>query len=280
MLYNKAASTVIYEGRGKQMSEYKTIDQLPKELNIRDLGGLPTKDGRHVKKGLIIRSSALAFFDKHELAPVRDLGLKTILDFRAAKGVKRNPDPVLPGADYYNRCAAFQNYLEDLNSPAALASLIFDADQRGNLIDVLVSSYSASLAFSNDSYQFMFDCLLDGRAPLLFHCSNGKDRTGVAAMLIPLALGVPVGIVKEDYLKSNISRQAAIDHLMKKYNPLSGVSGSTRSLLTMIEGVLPGSAYMMMTEIQEKYGTYTNYMYQEYGFDREKLMRLRDMYLE
>ena len=46
------------------MPDYKTIDQLPVELNIRDLGGLAAKDGRHVKSGLIFRSSALAFLTK------------------------------------------------------------------------------------------------------------------------------------------------------------------------------------------------------------------------
>ena len=46
------------------MPDYKTIDQLPSELNIRDLGGLAAKDGRHVKSGVLFRSSALAFFDE------------------------------------------------------------------------------------------------------------------------------------------------------------------------------------------------------------------------
>ena len=48
----------------------------------------------------------------------------------------------------------------------------------------------------------------------------------------------------------------------------------------MVGGVLPQSADMMMAEILEKYGTYENYMEQEYGFDEEKLTRLRDLYLE
>jgi protein tyrosine/serine phosphatase len=48
------------------MPDYKTIDQLPLELNIRDLGGLAAKDGRHVKSGMLFRSSALAFFDEEE----------------------------------------------------------------------------------------------------------------------------------------------------------------------------------------------------------------------
>ena len=44
------------------MPDYKTIDQLPLELNIRDLGGLETKDGRHVKRGMLFRSSAIGIF--------------------------------------------------------------------------------------------------------------------------------------------------------------------------------------------------------------------------
>lgn len=262
------------------MSEYKTIRQLPAELNIRDLGGLPTKDGRHVRKGLIFRSSALAFFSDAELVPVRALNLKTILDLRAKSGVEKNPDPLIDGAEYYNKCAAFQNLMDDLNSPQDLASLIFDKDQKGNAIDVLVSSYSASLAFSNESFQFMFDCLLDEKTPLLFHCSNGKDRTGVAAMVLLLALGVPEEVVKEDYLLSNENRQAKIGNLLNSHQLLSSMLSDAKSFLTMIEGVLPESADMLMSEILEKYGTYENYMKEEYGFDEMKLALLRDLYLE
>ena len=262
------------------MSEYETIRQLPAELNIRDLGGLPTKDNRHIRKGLLFRSSALAFFSDEELKPVRALNLKTILDFRAKSGVQKNPDPLIEGAVYYNKCAAFQNIIDDLNSPQELAGLIFDEDQKGNTIDVLVSSYSASLAFSNKSFQFMFDCLLDNKVPLLFHCSNGKDRTGIAAMLLLLALGVPEDIVKNDYLLSNVNRQAKIGDLLNRYQVISDMIGDAKSFLTMVEGVLPESADMLMSEIKEKYGTYENYMDAEYGMDEKKLALLRDLYLE
>ena len=250
------------------MPDYKTIDQLPVELNIRDLGGLAAKDGRHVKSGLLFRSSALAFFDEEELEPVRNLGIRTILDFRALKGIQKDPDPQLEGA------------VDDLNSPGELASLIFDEDQAGNAIDVLVSSYTASLAFSNESYKFMFDCLLAGEAPMLFHCSNGKDRTGVAAMLILLALGIPEEIVKEDYMQSNLNRQPEIDELMERFKLLTGRLGNARSFFTMVGGVLPQSADMLLSEILERYGTFENYMEKEYGFDREILKKFRDMYLE
>ena len=262
------------------MPIYTSIDQLPVELNIRDLGGIPAKDGRHIKKGMLFRSSALALFNEEELAPVRVLGLKTILDFRSAKGSGKKANPILEGAEYFNKCAGFQNIREDLNSPGELASLVFDEDQKGTLIDVLVSSYTASLAFSNESFRFMFDRLLAGKAPLLFHCANGKDRTGVAAMLLLLALGADEKAVKEDFLMSNLSRKARIDEAMKEYRIISGRSGNARSFLTMLRGVLPEAADMMMSEILERYETYENFMDKEYGFDTDKLEKFRSMYLE
>ena len=67
---------------------------------------------------------------------------------------------------------------------------------------------------------------------------------------------------------------------MEKYKFLTDSLDNARSFLTMVGGVLPQSADMMMSEILEKYGTYENYMEQEYGFDEEKLTKLRDMYLE
>ena len=132
----------------------------------------------------------------------------------------------------------------------------------------------------NEAYKFMFNKLLEGDAPLLFHCSNGKDRTGVAAMLILLALGVSEEIAKADYLQSNVSRKQRIDRLMKQYDFVSSWMAEARSLLTMIEGVLPESADMMMTEIKERYGTYENFMEKEYGLDEMKLRTFRNMYLE
>lgn len=93
------------------MPKYTSIDQLPVELNIRDLGGIP------------------------------------------AKGSGKKANPILEGVEYFNKCAGFQNIREDLNSPGELASLVLDEDQKGNLIDVLVSSYTASLAFSNEPFR-------------------------------------------------------------------------------------------------------------------------------
>ena len=57
-----------------------------------------------------------------------------------------------------------------------------------------------TMPFENPAYRWMFDRLLSENTPILFHCTAGKDRTGVAAALILLALGVPRTVVEQDYI--------------------------------------------------------------------------------
>lgn len=67
---------------------------------------------------------------------------------------------------------------------------------------------------------------------------------------------------------------------MSKYSLFADRIEDVKSFLTMLSCVLPQSADMVISEILERYGTYENYMEKEYGFDEEKLTRLRDLYLE
>ena len=99
-------------------------------------------------------------------------------------------------------------------------------------------------------------------------------------MLVLLALGVEEGAVKEDYLKSSESRKEEINRLLHQFHPLPRLSDNALSLLTMIGGVLPESADMLISEILERYGTFEIFMEKEYGFDSDTLGKLRDLYLE
>ena len=61
----------------------KDIEKIRKDRNFRELGGYETTDGKHVKKGMFYRCGALADLNEEELAIVRSLGIKTILDLRS-----------------------------------------------------------------------------------------------------------------------------------------------------------------------------------------------------
>jgi protein-tyrosine phosphatase len=69
--------------------------------------------------------------------------------------------------------------------------------------DLMAELYRALVLDQSHRFAELFAHLLDADAPVVFHCTAGKDRTGVAAALILLALGVPRAVVQQDYLLTN-----------------------------------------------------------------------------
>ena len=78
----------------------------------------------------------------------------------------------------------------------------------------------------------MFDLMLRERTPMLFHCTQGKDRTGVAAILIMLALGVDEETILDDYVLTNKYRRKLIESSLNKHRILTRISKNARSPCT------------------------------------------------
>jgi protein-tyrosine phosphatase len=169
--------------------------------NLRDLGGWPTTDGRTVKTGLIFRAPALSNLSAQDATTVAGLGLRTVCDLRGVREAAANPVH-LAGA---TRLAlsiepSVGAGLRDILR-TGLASGHIGA---GDMLELLREAYRAYALLSFDRYRAIFAALLDQEgAPLLLHCSAGKDRTGFGSALILTALGVGWGHVMEDYLATN-----------------------------------------------------------------------------
>ena len=259
----------------------KPDERFRKETNFRDIGGYPSAYNGTVKRGVFFRSGAPGLFLAEEIEALKDLGIRTVIDLRAPRRVKKLPDPRTEGIRIIEVCAGFGNILEDLNySFRELWGMIVDEDQHGNLVSRLVASYFSALAYSNEAYRILFREILEGNTPILVHCSQGKDRTGIAAILILLALGVPEKHILEDYLLTNEYRKDFIENRIKRRGILPKISKNYRTFLTAIEGSLPESAHMFMAEIQERYDTYENFFEKEYGLTAKDLGTLRKMYLD
>jgi protein-tyrosine phosphatase len=114
----------------------------------------------------------------------------------------------------------------------------------------------------------------------LFHCSQGKDRTGIAAILIFLALGVPEKQIISDYMLTNEHRQVFIDKKMNTFKIASRLSSNVSQAILAVEGVIPESIHMLLAEILERYDSYEEFLYQEYDLTQDDLDYLRDLYLE
>ena len=129
------------------------------------------------------------------------------------------------------------------------------------------------------AYKKIFEDIIAGNVPILFHCSAGKDRTGIAALLILLALGVDEETAMYDYMLTNEYRKEYINRFKKDF-PLTKIDGELAGMLLAYEGVTYTNAAYSLKRIKEKYSSFDEYFETEYNLDKYALQKLRDLYTE
>ncbi|MDH2354584.1 tyrosine-protein phosphatase [Bradyrhizobium sp. SSUT18] len=164
--------------------------------NFRDLGGYPTADGRTTRWRHIFRSNHLGQLTAADVEIVRALGVRSAFDFR---GVEERA----AGVCVVNEIAVYSLPIE----PTVVAALRAEL-ARGRLtapvaLELMRESYRNYVRHNTASFRNLFGHLLEDRAPLVIHCTAGKDRTGFASALILHALGVADDVIAADYLLTN-----------------------------------------------------------------------------
>lgn len=242
--------------------------------NFRDLGGYASRDGRHVKKGLVYRSGSLAQLTDTDLDRLAALKLHTVYDFRSPSEVKAAPDRLPPDSDIRSVPLPIGNPDFDVEE---LRRRVMSGDIDG--IE-LPDSYADLMLAHGDTYRTLFDNLLDPeRIPGLFHCTAGKDRTGMGAALLLTALGVPRETVMQDFMASNYYLHDHTERVVwrARFGSLFRVDGQRLRSIMSVHAVSMENAF---AAVEAKYGSVDQYLEQVLGLDEERLERLRTLYLE
>lgn len=171
--------------------------------NFRDLTGpgLRTADGRALRPGLVYRSSELALSEE-DAATVAGLGVTAILDLRHAEEIDAHPDVEVTGAtwEHHEIPGIPMERVAALETPELADALMLDV-YRG-----FVRHPGARAAFAA-----VLERVAAADAPLVFHCTAGKDRTGWASLLMLSVCGVPLDAIRADYLLSNARSRSTRD---------------------------------------------------------------------
>ena len=166
--------------------------------NFRDLGGYQGRDGRTVKWRRLFRSDHLAALTPQDQDALARLGVARSIDFRGQAESAAHAYR-LPGVDYRHLViepTVIQRALELQRAGQHLTAQ--------DAVALMQATYRGFVRESAPRFAELFRLLLDAQdAPLVFHCTAGKDRTGFAAALILHALGVPRAVVMHDYLLTN-----------------------------------------------------------------------------
>jgi len=246
------------------------------ELNFRQLGGIRMKDGRTVRMNTLYRSGGLHLMNAQELEAVRQLKIRTVLDLRDRWSQKRKPDPEI-GAVHVSYDGLPAKGGESIDFSAA------GFGKKGEAAAAQIEKvrqYYLDMPYGYQAFHAMFDALRSGAEPFLVHCTKGKDRTGLACILILLALGAEEETAMQDYLLSNEYRKNEIAARLAEGRSVAPDDPGYMTLMYLREGVKEQLGREIIAEIRKRSGTFEQYMAQEYGWDDAVLNEFRNHYLE
>ncbi len=238
--------------------------QLSGATNFRDLGGYVGHGGRAVHWRKLFRSDHLADLTPEDLALIDRLGVARVFDFRG-KTERLAQACVIPGAVVHS-LAIEPTVVQGLK-------ILIEAGEAvtvHNAVGLMQQTYRDFVLDNSPRFAAFFGHLLADDAPLVFHCTAGKDRTGFAAALLLEALGVPRAVIMQDYLLTNDFYQ------MPTANPV----GLPQDVLNVLWRVQVNFLEAAFEVVQADFGSVPAYLKDALGIDAQAQMRLEALYLQ
>jgi protein-tyrosine phosphatase len=232
--------------------------------NFRDLGGYRASDGRKVRWRQIFRSNHLGHITEADIEILRGLDIRSAFDFR---GTEERVAAL---------CALSEIAVHSLpiepTVVAALRARLAEgvALSSTDAVDVMRDSYRNYVRYNTPSFRALFANLLEDHAPLVIHCTAGKDRTGFACALILHTLGVPDDVITEDYLLTN-------RFYRREPSASTDLPDEVRQVLGTVETSFLAAAY---DAIRADYGDLESYFGVGLGLGSRERAMLQARYLE
>ncbi|WP_413293614.1 tyrosine-protein phosphatase [Bdellovibrio sp. HCB185ZH] len=242
-------------------------------INFRDLGGHVSVQGHQLKKGQFYRSGALS-----KLTPDDVVLLQTtighVIDFRDPSEAAHDKDVLWEGVTYENCPANPVAYRMSAN----LGSF-FTKEHLENIPPQYMEKLYRTLPFDNQAYRRMFGVMdeMSGKG-MLQHCAVGKDRTGVGAALMLLALGVDESQVMKDYLQTQTGLEPFRNGLMIQFKNI--LSDKAMEGFQYMMGAHESFLNAAIEEMKTKAGSIQKFLLTEYGITDERQAMWQQKFFE
>ncbi len=235
--------------------------------NARDLS-----QSNIIKENKLIRSEDLSKLSNDDLDKLKNqYNVKAVIDLRMKKE-KKLKDRLFPSVKYIE--VPFKNYKELKSNPDKKAR-----KHKNGIFPNLCEYYRLLVAKDKkDNWTKIFDVIYNNRdGAVLWHCQQGKDRTGIVAAIIEYALGLSDEEVMNDYLFTNTSLATPL-----KYKLISFVFVFKKLRREFMELFTARREYLLATldYIKENYGGIDGFLRDMCGIDKEKKEELRRIYLK
>ncbi len=249
-----------------------------KPNNFRDMGGLVCKDGKMIRHGKLIRSASLFDLSDEGKQMLDGLHIDTVLDLRSNEEIANKPDYV-PLGSTYTHLPVFDNRKFDLVVVSKEQTDRVLALTGDGIEEMRRQKYTvyAQMPFAKQTWNHLFSCLDKGET-ILFHCSEGKDRTGMAAAVIEYCLGRTLPQIAEQYLLSNeyVKWHNRKTQLLLR---LLGKEKRLREVIQFCETVDMHQFNTAYTAAVKNYADFDDFLLKEYNITEERKLHWQTLYL-
>ncbi len=178
-------------------------------LNLRDLGGYPAENGSFTAWRITYRSDVPHGLNAKEIQWFQDNDVRTVIDLRSDEEVRRNPVS-LKGIDGFDYLHVNLMNQKDLTSASALL--------KGG--EGLLERMYEGIAQMYEQMRQVMEKIAQASGGVLYHCSAGKDRTGVVSAILMSLVGVQKADIVADYQVSYTYLEEAVKRMQADYPEL------------------------------------------------------------
>lgn len=236
-------------------------------FNFRDLGGLPGADGRTVRHGVVYRADGLHRLGEDDLDRVAASGMRTVIDLRTLAELETAPSVRHEGFEVVHLPVIERVWMED----EALLAGANDA------VTFLRARYAEMLVEGGPALACAVRILAEpARRPAVFHCSAGKDRTGVLAALLLDVLGVPPERIAEDYARSAAAMERLSEWIAANHPEAADMMAQQPAALMACP---PEAMRAFLDDLTDRHGGAEGYLL-AHGIESEIVLSLRGQLLE
>lgn len=249
--------------------------------NPRDLGGYVGFEGRKVKSHRLIRSGKISDLSETDKEFLVDYGLKQIIDLRSPMEYEACPDDGIKGVEHLLMPLSDQDNTQGGKYDIQKAFQAYRKDQYAGFKMMCNRYYDhVTRPHAQKTIHNILETLANTETgATLYHCSEGKDRTGLVTVFILYILGVDMEIIRNDYLYSNYMLEeyrALRDRMFKD----DGENLKFRANMRILGSVADAFLDTSLITVTEDYGSLDNYIRNQLSITPELRDRLRELYLE
>ena len=250
--------------------------------NTRDLGGMRAADGRTIRHERLFRSGHLSGLDPSDSDTIQSL-VRTVIDFRTDGERREQEDTGMPGVEniHIPVVASLTAGIsrEKKADREVFQSLLLKPEEARSYMCGMYRAFTDD--FSVRQYARFIRILADAEEGVLWHCTAGKDRAGIASVIVEEILGIPRETIIADYMATGDYLAADVRFLTEFMKKRAGTnSRMADEALNYLFGVDREYIHSFYDAVAEKYGDFHGFLQNGLSVSDEMITEFRDKYLE